>query len=310
MSGNRQRKARRKAERERFARERRRRTVIAGILVLATVVVGAVAFGVLRSYRANLATQQSEDARLQDEAELQAAEASGEAQSAAAAAAVAAGGIVADDFSVEPGTAVDSGLRPVPDDRPVACGSEEPANAGDTRPRYPGGPAAEVIEDGVDYVAVVETSCGTITIDLLEEGAPLTVNSFVFLAREGFFDGLEIFRNFGSISALQSGSGDNSVGWDIGYGLPDEPDVARSDGYPIGSVTTSNDSTVAGGSQFFLVYGDDFERGFETNRIYTNFGEVLEGLDVLQAIAAMELGGFGETPRERIYMEIVTIEER
>src|SRR5919112_5738813 len=72
----------------------------------------------------------------------------------------------------------------------AACKAKPPPKAD---PQQYGGPR-DVLEAGVDYSAVLETSCGPIRIDLLEEQAPATVNSFVFLAREGFFDGLTWHR--------------------------------------------------------------------------------------------------------------------
>lgn len=308
-------KARRKAERERLKREERRRNVFTAILVVAILGVGALVVGLsARGDRAELAAQQSELERLQSEAaeqaEAAASEAPADGASEGATESAPPGAIVPEDPGVEPGTAADSGLEPVIDDRPVACDAEEPADAGDIRAQFPGGPA-EVLEDGVDYVAVVETSCGTVTFDLLEEESPLTVNSFVFLAQQGFFDGLEMFRNATSIGALQTGGGDQTNGWSIGYAIPDELGSAQSGGYPAGTVAMANAGPNSGGSQFFFVYDEQFDAAFATNRAYAVFGQVLEGLDVLEEIGAIEAGGAqGETPAEKVYMDTVTIEER
>lgn len=218
------------------------------------------------------------------------------------------GEVVPQDPSATPGEPVDSGLTPAVDDREVACGAEEPDGVDEPRPQYPGGPA-DVLEDGVDYTATIETSCGTIVLDLLEDEAPATVNAFVFLAEEGFFDGQEIFRNATSIGALQTGSGDNTNTWSIGYTLPGELAVAQRDGYPAGAVAMANSgSPDSGGSQFFFVYNDLFDAAFEANRTYAVFAQVVEGMDVLEEIGAIpttEEGG--ETPSQRVYMESVTI---
>lgn len=172
-----------------------------------------------------------------------------------------------------------------------------------------GGPA-EVLRDGVDYVAVIETSCGPITIDLLEEEAPVAVNSFVFLAEEGFYDGLEVFRDFGAIAAAQAGSGDNSVNWDIGYQLPDELELARREGYPIGTVTTVADGPYTAGSEFLIAYGKEFDAGYRTDRTQTTFGRVLKGMEVIDTMVAMDRTKMGEAYAERLFMDSVTIEER
>ena len=120
-----------------------------------------------------------------------------------------------------------------------------------------------MLGEGVDYRAVIETTCGTVVLDLREDAAPVTVNSFVFLAQEGFFDALEIFRNATSIGALQTGSGTNAASWQIGYRLPDELTLAQTEGYPAGSVAMANAGPNSAGSQFFFVYNDSFDAAFQ-----------------------------------------------
>ena len=189
-------------------------------------------------------------------------------------------------------------------DVPVACGAAEPANAAAPRPTFPGGPE-RLVEAGQDYRAVIQTSCGRVVIDFAEQQAPVAVNSFVFLARQGFFDGQEIFRNATTIGALQTGSGTNESTWNIGYTLRDELRSAQLEGYPPGSVAMANAGPNTAGSQFFFVYNDQFQ----LDPLYTRFGAVVEGLDVLQRIGAIPTAGEAmETPTERVYLESVTIE--
>ena len=313
MSGSQKKKAekaRRKAEREKARQEERRRNVMTGIIAGVVVLIGAViVFATINS-------ENAEEAEIAEEAEAVQSEllASAEAQASEAildSPTDTVTEVAVDDDGVEAGTPVDSGLEPVADDRPMACGATEPANAFDTRPQFPGGPA-DVLEAGVDYSAVIETSCGTITMDLLQDDAPVTVNSFVFLAQEGFFDGLEIFRNATSIGALQTGGGDQSNTWQLGYNLPDELALAQSEGYPAGSVAMANAGPNTGGSQFFFVYNDQFDQAFTGDGItFTRFGQITEGLEVTEEIGAVQIGGEGEgtQPQERIYMESVTIQE-
>ena len=314
MSSSKQRKTRQRAEREQWEREqarlaegRRRRRVLLGALA-AVVVASAIAVVFA------LTTGDSQDLSAEEppakDVELLPEEVAGEAQAAAANKAVAAGDVLAEDYTVAPGTPADSGQKASADDRPVACGAKAPANARAARPRYPGGPA-DVLRDGVDYVARIETSCGPITLDLLEKDAPVAVNSFAFLADEGFYDGLEFFRDFGGIAAAQAGSGDNTVGWDIGYRLPDELAAAERDGYPVGTVTTAGEGPYTAGSDFYIAYGKEFDAGFETDRTQSAFARVLSGMEVIDTITAKDrLGMGGETYAERLFMESVTIEER
>jgi peptidyl-prolyl cis-trans isomerase B (cyclophilin B) len=186
--------------------------------------------------------------------------------------------------------------------REVACGASVPTDDGDDPQTYE--EPEQVLEDGIDYAARITTSCGTVTIDLAEDVAPETVNSFVFLAREGFFDGLEIFRNAATIGALQTGAGDNDPTWTIGYTLPDELELAESDGYPPGAVAMANSGPDTAGSQFFFVYNDQFL----LEPTYARFGTVTDGLPVLERIGDIEtIGATGETPGEIVYLEQVEI---
>jgi cyclophilin family peptidyl-prolyl cis-trans isomerase len=316
MSTSKQRKARQKAERQAWEREqqrlataRRRRTAILTVAG-AVVAVGSVVVlvGILAGRNDPDPTSSAPQATSNNE--LLAEEAAGEAQGVAARKAMEAGEVLAEDFAVEPGTPVRSNVRPRDDDRPVACGGEAPANARASRPRYPGGPA-EVLREGVDYVAKIQTSCGPITIDLLEKAAPLAVNSFVFLAEEGYYDGLEIYRDFGGIAAVQAGSGTNATGWDIGYKLPAELSRAERDGYPIGAVTTAATGPYTAGSEFYIGYGKELDSAYRTDRILSTFGQVLSGMEVIDTMDAMDRVGMGgEAFAERLFMESVTIEER
>lgn len=186
---------------------------------------------------------------------------------------------------------------------PIACNGTQPENAAAVRNTYPGGPG-QVLGD-TDWVAEIHTSCGTIVMDLLEKEAPKTVNSFVFLSQQTFFDGLEIFRNATTIGALQTGSGTNEASWKIGYSLPDELSVAQQ-GYQPGDVAMANAGPNTGGSQFFFVYNDKFQ----LPPAYATFGRVISGMDVLSLIGSVPAAGDeGETPQERVYMTNIVVRE-
>jgi peptidyl-prolyl cis-trans isomerase B (cyclophilin B) len=216
-----------------------------------------------------------------------------------------------------PDEVADAGDEPTPgstaspgaEDRPVACGAPAPANAGEEKPTFD--EPEQVLDDGVDYRAVVEISCGRVVLDLEEETAPEAVNSFVFLAQQGFFDGLEIFRNATGITALQTGAGGNDATWQIGYQLADELESAEAEGYPPGTVAMANSGPNTAGSQFFFVYGEGFDQAISSGGLqptYTRFATVAEGMDVLEEIALVEIGGErGETPQEVIYMDSVVV---
>ena len=170
--------------------------------------------------------------------------------------------------------------------------------------------------DGADYSAVIDTSCGEITIDLLEKEAPVTVNNFVFLAGEGFFDGLPFYR-VEQNSLIETGDpetdplpdphrspadlADNLDG--PGYTIPDELPKSN-EVYKYGTVAMVNEGPNTGGSRFFIVVHDpDPENGFEKAGFrpdYSLFGRVdpddAESFETLQKIATVRTM-VGDDPR-------------
>lgn len=156
--------------------------------------------------------------------------------------------------------------------------------------------------------ATVATSCGEIVIDLNTQGAPETVNSFVFLAREGFYDG-QVIHRIARDFAFQTGdpSADGTGG--PGYLVPDEfPD----DGfvYEEGVVAMHSRGARSTGSQFMVITGDDGR--FLTNQ-FNVLGTVSSGQDTIDAImevpTATASGSAEESrPLETVYIESIDIE--
>ena len=280
--GKKQAKAEKRARREAARQAERRRNLISLAVVLGVIIVGAGLIG--------LTLYQDRQAQQEFAAEIEASQSEAAAEAAAQAERIA--------------------------NRDVACNAEAPPQASPSAEptAYPS--PDMVLEEGVDYAAVIETSCGTIRLDLAEDRAPETVNAFVSLARDGFYDGLEIFRNATTIGALQTGSGNNTAAFDIGYTLTDELGIAEEEGYPPGSVAMANSGPNTAGSQFFFVYNGLFDARFAENRAYTRFAMVTEGMGVLEQIGAIETlddaeeqSPTSEVPSKVIYMESVEIVE-
>jgi cyclophilin family peptidyl-prolyl cis-trans isomerase len=103
----------------------------------------------------------------------------------------------------KPGTQTGT-VDPQPAPTAVACGAQAPQGAGKPKPQFAGPPPMK-IDTSKTYVATMETSCGTIVIELDAKTAPQTVNSFVFLANHHFFDGQYFTRIDTSIDVLQGG---------------------------------------------------------------------------------------------------------
>jgi peptidyl-prolyl cis-trans isomerase B (cyclophilin B) len=160
-------------------------------------------------------------------------------------------------------------------------------------------PPQMALRDG-DYTARIQTSCGELLVDLYEDRAPETVNNFVALGAADFYDGLLVFRHARSISALQTGAGSNNGSFQIGYTFADELEAAEEEGYTAGSLAMANAGPNTNGSQFFFTYADS-----ELQPQYTKFGQVIEGLEALQAASRVPVDG--ESPTEKIYIESVEI---
>ena len=188
-------------------------------------------------------------------------------------------GIVAGSFM--------SGDDPAPEEEasgptlPEGC--ERTEGREDLPPRYQDEPEMQ-LEKGVDYGAVIQTSCGEIEMDLLERRAPRTVNNFVFLAREGYFDGL-LWHRIEQNAVLQSGDPNGLNGQppdDPGYEIPDELQGVEPNDYVYGVVGMANAGPGTGGSQFFIVIHDyEGAQGGDPEPAtyppsYTIFGEVAE----------------------------------
>lgn len=132
------------------------------------------------------------------------------------------------------------------------------------------------IDTSKRYSAVIETDHGNITVELLTDVAPKTVNNFVFLAREGFYDGTTFHRvipGFVAQGGDPTGTGRGGPGYRFEDELSDVPFVE-------GVLGMANAGPHTNGSQFYLMLGD---APHLTGR-YTAFGRVTEGLDVVQAI--------------------------
>lgn len=184
----------------------------------------------------------------------------------------------------------------------VACDAKAPKAATDKKPSFDE-PPRMTIDPTRAYSATLETSCGPIEVALDAERTPQTVNSFVFLANEGFYDGLTFHRIANSIDVIQGGdpSGDGTGG--PGYALKDE--LSGKEQYTRGAIAMANSGPDTAGSQFFIVTGPGAE---QLPKDYTVFGTVSGGLDVAKQIQGLPVNG--ETPTQKVYIDEVTIAEK
>jgi cyclophilin family peptidyl-prolyl cis-trans isomerase len=178
----------------------------------------------------------------------------------------------------------------------IVCTDEEPDPPPD--PDTYDEPPELVIDEALAYTATMQTSCGEIVIALDAENAPNTVNNFVFLSEEGFYDGLTFHRvvpDFVIQGGDPAGDGTGGPGYEFGDELPE-------DGYPEGAVAMANAGPDTNGSQFFIVSGN----AAALPNSFSRFGEVTEGIEVAEAIE-----GLGdpatEQPSQPVYIYDVSI---
>ena len=158
-----------------------------------------------------------------------------------------------------------------------------------------------IIDPAKTYDATMVTSMGTLEIALDPLAAPATVNSFVFLARWHYFDGI-VFHRIIPGFVLQGGDPTGSGSGGPGYRFDDE--LPKAGRYELGSLAMANAGPNTNGSQFFVISGPD---GVRLPPLYALFGKVVKGLDVVAAIN--DVGTPSGKPRERVVIESVTISE-
>ncbi|AOZ92377.1 peptidylprolyl isomerase [Paenibacillus crassostreae] len=170
-------------------------------------------------------------------------------------------------------------------------------------------PPAMEIDITKSYEAEMTTSKGTFTIELFAKDAPITVNNFVFLAKQGFYDDV-IFHRIIESFMIQTGDPEGSGRGGPGYKFEDEKTTYQ---YEPGIVAMANAGSNTNGSQFFICTGAD-SASLNSQPNYTIFGKVTNGMDVVQAIAAtpVEVGASGEmsSPTETVQIKEIKITEK
>jgi peptidylprolyl isomerase len=190
--------------------------------------------------------------------------------------------------------------------QPTACGADQP----DPEPvlSFDEPEPQPDVTANANVVATLVTSCGEIVIELDPAGYPETTSSFVFLAREGFFDGQAFYRIAEGFRVFAGDPEANGRGGP-GYRIADE--YPPSDfTYGPGAVVMDNLGKGTTGSQFFIVLG---ESASALNPQFNLLGQMISGKDTLEAIAAVPTArrpGSREDslPLETVYIESATVE--
>ena len=176
---------------------------------------------------------------------------------------------------------------------------ETPMNT--SKKSYTAAPALQI--DGTkQYTATLKTALGDIEIKLYAKEMPVTVNNFVFLAQEKFYDNVIFHRTIKGFM-IQGGDPTGTGMGGPGYKFNDEPFTGE---YKRGIVAMANSGLNTNGSQFFIMHADA-----ALPKNYVIFGEVTKGMEVVDKIAEAptQPGGEGSKPVTPIEMRTVSITE-
>ena len=161
-------------------------------------------------------------------------------------------------------------------------------------------PPPMTIDPAKRYTAEIVTSAGTMTAELFAQEAPATVNNFVFLARDGFYDGVifhRVIRGFMIQGGDPTGTGSGGPGYTFEDEINDHK-VVR------GALAMANAGPGTNGSQFFIVTTDEAPW---LDGKHTVFGQVTSGMDVVDRISQLPRDA-RDKPREDARIESVAIE--
>ena len=154
------------------------------------------------------------------------------------------------------------------------------------------------------YSAVIKTNFGDMTVEFCTDDAPLTVNNFVTLSNDGYYDSVffhRVISGFMIQGGDPSGTGHGDYGKFPGYEFEDEWNNQRP--YEKGILAMANRGPDTNGSQFFIMHAD-----YPLPYSYTIFGKVTDGLEVVDKIAAVETDS-ADKPTEDVIISTVEILE-
>ena len=174
-------------------------------------------------------------------------------------------------------------------------------------PKQWSSPPAMTIDPNKSYTAILHTTLGDMRIELFPKDAPITVNNFIFLSRQGFYDNVKFHRIIKGFM-VQTGDPTGTGAGGPGYRFADEP-VTRE--YNRGTLAMANAGPNTNGSQFFIMHAD-----YPLPKNYTIFGQVTDAksLETLDKIAGTPVSrsstGEMSVPTQDVRITSVEIQEK
>ncbi len=182
----------------------------------------------------------------------------------------------------------------------ISCGEKAPEQAPAARPKSYSSPPPMIIDTGKQYTATIETEKGNMVLELFARDVPVTVNNFVFLAREGFYDGSTFHRVIPGFMA-QGGDPTGTGMGNAGYRFDDEFTGHK---HEAGALSMANSGPDTNSAQFFITFTP--QHGLDNK--HTVFGQLIEGMDVLQKLTPRDPSQNPQFEGDKILR--ITIEER
>ncbi len=189
------------------------------------------------------------------------------------------------------------GAAPEPTPAPAPTPAPEPAVK--PEPKTYSSPPSMIIDTSKQYTAIIETGKGNLVLELFAKDVPVTVNNFVFLAREGFYDGSTFHRvipGFMVQGGDPTGTGRGNAGYKFDDDFTEHTHVA-------GTLSMANSGPNTNSSQFFITYAP--QHGLDGK--HTVFGQLIEGMDVLESLTPRDPNQNPQFEGDKIIR--ITIEE-
>ncbi len=158
----------------------------------------------------------------------------------------------------------------------VSCGEKAPEQAPEAKPKTYSSPPPMTIDTSKQYTATIETEKGNMVAELFAKDVPVTVNNFVFLAREGFYDGATFHRVIPGFMA-QGGDPTGTGMGTAGYHFDDEFTAHK---HEAGALSMANSGPNTNSAQFFITFTP--QHGLDNK--HTVFGQLISGMDVLEKL--------------------------